>query len=111
MRTPGDKKATTLRLSPEVKSKLENVARLTRNSESLIAETALTEYFKNHGYQTQYTMTANKVCYALTRRDGEKVEFLDMQIRNGVPLEEVRRTYAARFDSPVELIVDEGADK
>lgn len=106
MRTPGDKKATTIRLAPEVKSKLENVARLTRNSESMIVELALTEYFKNHGYTTHYTMTANSLCYALLKKDGDTVTVVDQQIRNGIPLEEIRRTYSARFDSPVDLIID-----
>lgn len=106
MRTPGDKKATTIRLAPEVKSRLENVARLTRNSESMVVELALNEYFKNHGYTTQYTMAANDSCYAVFKKDGDIVTVLDQQVRNGIPLEEIRQTYSARFDSPVDLVID-----
>lgn len=107
MRTPGDKKATTIRLAPEIKSRLENVARLTRSSESSIVETALAEYFKNHGYNTRYIMGANGNCYVLFKQEGETVTVLDQQVRNGVSLLTIRDNYAARFNSPVELVLEE----
>lgn len=111
MRTPADKKAKTLRFSAEGISVLENMASMQQQSESYMAEQAIIEYAKNHGLYTRYTMTANKVCYALLRSDGNKTTVVDQQIRNGVPLEEVRQIYISRFKSPVELVLDEGAVK
>lgn len=106
MRSPADKKATTIRLGAVTKTKLENVARITQKSESAIVEQALDEFFKTHGYNTRYVMGASATCYVLFRQDGENITLLDQQVRNGVPLEAVRDAYAARFNSPVELLVE-----
>lgn len=110
MQTSPEKKAKTIRLSLGVSKQLENVARVTNKSESSITEFALTEYFENHGYNTRYVMQANTNCYVLLKYCGDTFSIIDMQIRNGVPLEKVRESYGARFNSPVELLlVEEGA--
>ncbi len=107
MRTSGDKKATTIRLAPDTKSRLENVARLTKKSESLLVEEALGEYFKNHGYNARYTMGANASCYVLFKQEGDHVFVLDQQIRNGVSLETIRDRYAAKYNAPVDLLIEQ----
>lgn len=111
MRTQGDKKATTIRLAPDIKTRLENVARVSRKSESSIVEQALTEYFKNHGYNTRYVMGVNDSCFVLIKQEGEHFTVLDQQVRNGVPIETIRERYRARLDSPVELLIEEGDPK
>lgn len=111
MRTPAEKKAKTLRFSAEGISVLENMARVKQQSESQVAETAIIEYAKSHGFYTRYTMTANKLCYALLKQDGQRTTVVDQQIRNGVPLEDIRQTYAARFNAPVELVLEDGANQ
>lgn len=111
MRTPGDKKAKTIRLGPDSASRLENVSRLTKKSESSIVEDALCEYFKNHGYNTRYVMGANSNCYVLIKQQGEQFFVLDQQIRNGIPIEIVRDKYAAKYNSPVELLLEQETDK
>ena len=109
MRTRVNKETTTIRLLPEVMDLLKRMSQVSRESASQITEKALVEYAKNHGYSlTRYVMTANYSCYVLLRHQGEKVEVLDQQIRNGIPLTEIQATYSRRFDAPIELILDEG---
>lgn len=109
MRTPGDKKATTVRLTPDTKALLENAARLKKSSESAIAEQAIIEFCRNHGItHTRYMMRASNTCYVLVRQQGDQFEVLDQQIRNGVPIQAIRETYEGRFNSPVDLVIDNG---
>lgn len=95
-------------MAPEIKARLENVARVTHNSESSVVETALTEYFKNHGYNTRYVMSAGPSYYVLLKQEAGVFNILEHHVRNGVPLEEIRRAYAAKFNAPIEV---EEADK
>lgn len=111
MRTSGDKKATTLRLTAAVKAQLENVARMQSTSESHVTEVALTEYFKNHGYTTRYVMKASKERYSLIKINGDNIDVLDLQVRNGVSMEAIREAYRSQYQAPVDLVIDEGASK
>ena len=110
MRTSQDKRATTIRLTADTKALLVNAARIRTTSESVIVEHAIQEFCHNHGItNTRYTMTANNSCYTLIKQDGDHVDVVDMQIRNGVALEQIRQNYASKYNSPVDLVVDEGA--
>ncbi len=108
MRAAGDKKATTLRFSRETKSLLENISRVTKKSESSIAEEAVSEYAKRHGFNTRYVLRFSNECYVLFKHDGEITTVLDMHAHRGspAPIQELQRHYAAQYNSPIELIED-----
>lgn len=106
MRVAADKRASTIRFSAEAKSTLSNIARITQRSESQVAEDALLEYAKNHGFNTRYVMTSGPTCYVLIKQEGDHFFVVDQQVRNGVPLDKIRENYAAKYNSPVELFVE-----
>ncbi len=106
MRNSTNKTAGTIRFSPDVKTKLVNVARIKNQSESTVVEQALNEYFEKHGFNSRYIMGANAQCYVLFRQDGDHVTILDQQIRNGVPIESIRESYQAKYQASIELLLE-----
>lgn len=105
-RSPGRSKKipTCIRLESSTLSKLKEFAKAHEMSMTDIIESALSEYFKNHGFITRYILTASATAYVLVKQEGEHVTVLDQQVRNGIPIQTIRDTYAARYMSPVELL-------
>lgn len=109
MRKSRDKKAGTIRFEPATKATLEFVSGLVSKSESAIVDDALIDWFKKHGFDApNYTMKASNTVYSLLRQYGSQAEVIDQQIRNGVPLEEIRQNYSVKYKSPVALVIDAG---
>jgi group I intron endonuclease len=112
-RSPGREKKipTCVRLEPAILTKLKDFSKDHKTSMTDVIEEALQGYFKSHGFNTSYTMRATKSAYVIIRQQDDTVEVLDQQPRNGVPLEEIRQNYAARLNSPIKLVIDEGDQK
>ena len=110
MRNQGEKKVKTLRLPIAASDLLEDAARIKKTSESEIAAHAIAEYCRNHGItSTRYTMRATKTCYVVLRQQGDNVDIVDQQVRNGVSLDIIKESYESKFHAPVDLIIDAGA--
>lgn len=110
MRTPGDKKATTLRLAPGTKRLLELAARIKRTSESAITDLAIQEWCRtNNIADTSYHLGANDNCFVVIKKEGDVFTVLDQQIRNGKSIEAIRAFYESKYQSPVDLLLEEGS--
>lgn len=103
MRSPGDKKAATFRLSVSTKDKLQNAARVLSRSESDVVETAVLEYLKNHSLDTYYLLKPHEDHLVLLKVEGGKPEVIDVFPRNGVPLNIVCDELAMKMNAPVKL--------
>ena len=107
MRTPGDKKATTLRLAPGTKQMLETAARIKRSSESAIADLAIQEWCKERGIgSTRYMLGIGPTCYVLFKAEGDTVTVLEQDLRNGASVEDLRGNYQAKYQAPIDLLVE-----
>lgn len=108
MRSSGDKRVTTVRLSPETKALLENASRIRKTSESSLIEDAIQDFCKKHGLNTRYVMHASVDCYALVKHAGDTAVIIEQHALNGTSIDDVRHSYEAKFNSPVELLLDKG---
>ncbi len=112
-RSPGreEKVAKCLRLPVSVIEYLHAYSKQTGMTLSDIVEESIREYCKTNGIRPspKYLLKATKDSYVLLKQDGSNSDIVDQQVRNGVSLETIKENYESKFDSPVDLVVDEGA--
>jgi predicted GIY-YIG superfamily endonuclease len=112
-RSEGRKKklSTTLRLTEETFFQLQDYCKAMRVSQTDVTEKAILEYLKKYGYRPHYVLKVTKDCYVLTKTDSVSSSVVDVQLRNGLSPEALQTNYQIKFQSPVDLVVDEGVEK
>ena len=108
MRTPGDKKAATFRLSTSTKTKLQTVAHRLSRSESDLVEASILEYIKNHNLDTQYLLKLQGEHLVLLKMEGGKPEVVEVRHLNGVPISSIHQELVAKVGSAVSLELPAG---
>lgn len=106
MRSAGDKKATTLRLSAGTKKKLQNAARVLVKSESDLVEDAILEYLRTHNLDTHFVLTSCQGHLILLKVEGGKPTPVEVVPHNGVPLTKILQELSAKVNAPVELAAE-----
>ncbi len=101
--------ATTVRLLEKTKDRLENAGRLLKRPMNQIVEEALDDYFKAHGLIERYVVRVLKDHVVLMKFEGDETTLVDMEKRNGLPLNKVAEKYAMQLQRPV--AVEEGEQK
>lgn len=112
-RSEGRKKkiSTTLRLPEELFHQMQEFCRIFRISQTDLMEKSVLEYVEKHGYRPHYVLKVTKDCFVLSRIEPTTSAVLDVQIRNGTSPEALQERYRIKYQAPVELVIDEGADK
>ena len=98
---------TTVRLSSQVAEKLKLYSFASHGSQTKVIEKALVEYFESHKLPERYQLNVTKDHTILVRLEGEKASVIEVNLRNGVPIEAIVQKYSSLFRSPVELVLQE----